>query len=85
MKKPKTSTKLQVILTKIRKKKKDFLYVYSIDARRWTAHDVELALWSYTVGKRVAPQLFEEAETPSKESDNDVESPPPLKKRKLRK
>ena len=52
----------------------------------WTAHDVEIALWSYTIAKRLRPSLLEEKQvtrpnarprTPT--SDND--SLPPHAKR----
>ena len=45
------------------------LYVLS-DDKDWTAHDVELALWAYTLAMRLKPRLLEDSR-----QEKDIESP----------
>lgn len=63
------------------------------DDRRWTAHDVELALYSFHFAKRLKPELLNtksdtcSSETSSKDDDSDsedsdYEKPPTKKHRK---
>ena len=59
----------------------------------WTAHDIELSLWSYVTAKRFRPSILVEiggtTTGPSDRredrgpSDNDELSRPPLKKSKM--
>ena len=54
--------------------------------RKWTAHDVELALWSYHFAKQLNPELLTYSKEEQLKSDDDDGSinPPPSKKQKTK-
>ena len=55
--------------------------------KKWTAHDVELALWSFHFTKKLKPELLRASDRPTDSKKHDSESEnsdvePPLKKHK---